>query len=179
MEKHCLMLGFYLASWGMLRGSSFLLQKSAKYYEPTVELIMNCDDSYWDLDVNYYSYKNIERVIQLYNDIKGVILDNDARSHLTLVSKIMLGVFGIAPAFDTYFCNSFRKLYKPQGCSFSAFNVQALSCLKEFYDRNKEEIDQLANSSFCYEFNTGEKGNLPYPKAKIIDLYGVMAGSNE
>jgi len=25
MEKSCLVIGFYLASWGMLRGSSFLL----------------------------------------------------------------------------------------------------------------------------------------------------------
>ncbi len=27
-EKSCAILGFYLASWGMMRGSSFLLQKS-------------------------------------------------------------------------------------------------------------------------------------------------------
>ena len=32
LEKSCLVLGFYLASWGMLRGSSFLLQKSIKYF---------------------------------------------------------------------------------------------------------------------------------------------------
>lgn len=28
IERSCLTLGFYLASWGMFRGSSFLLQKS-------------------------------------------------------------------------------------------------------------------------------------------------------
>ena len=32
MELSCLQLGFYLASWGMLRGSSFLLEKSAPFY---------------------------------------------------------------------------------------------------------------------------------------------------
>jgi hypothetical protein len=31
--ESCLQLGFYLASWGMLRGSSFLLQKSAAFYK--------------------------------------------------------------------------------------------------------------------------------------------------
>ncbi len=30
IEKSCLVLGFYLASWGMFRGSSFLLQHSIK-----------------------------------------------------------------------------------------------------------------------------------------------------
>ena len=37
MEKSCLAIGFYLASWGMFRGSSFLLQKSVKYYEPLID----------------------------------------------------------------------------------------------------------------------------------------------
>src|SRR5690625_5998584 len=39
IEKSCLALGFYLASWGMYRGSSFLLNKSAKYFEPTSEYL--------------------------------------------------------------------------------------------------------------------------------------------
>ena len=34
-EKSCLVLGFYLASWGMLRASSFLLQKSITFYKQT------------------------------------------------------------------------------------------------------------------------------------------------
>ncbi|EKM28037.1 hypothetical protein VCHENC02_6024, partial [Vibrio harveyi] len=36
MEKSCLALGFYLASWGMFRGSSFMLEKSAKNFENLV-----------------------------------------------------------------------------------------------------------------------------------------------
>lgn len=34
MEVSCLHLGFYLASWGMLRGSSDLLQRSARHLVP-------------------------------------------------------------------------------------------------------------------------------------------------
>jgi len=49
MEKSCLVIGFYLASWGMLRGSSFLLNKSAKYYEPLIEYIANLDEEIWDI----------------------------------------------------------------------------------------------------------------------------------
>ena len=43
IEKSCLTLGFYLASWGMFRGSSFLLQKSAKHFQPTIEYIATLD----------------------------------------------------------------------------------------------------------------------------------------
>ncbi len=37
MEKSCISLGFYLASWGMFRGSSFILEKSSKHIEPLIE----------------------------------------------------------------------------------------------------------------------------------------------
>jgi hypothetical protein len=50
MEKSCSVLGFYLASWGMLRGSSFLLEKSVKHYEKTVQYITDCDSSLWKID---------------------------------------------------------------------------------------------------------------------------------
>ena len=39
MQLSCLQLGFYLASWGMLRGSTFLFTKSAKVYEGVVHAI--------------------------------------------------------------------------------------------------------------------------------------------
>ena len=32
VQLSCLQLGFYLASWGMYRGSTFLLQKSVKIF---------------------------------------------------------------------------------------------------------------------------------------------------
>ncbi|MGB5989189.1 MAG: hypothetical protein WBG43_05580 [Marinifilaceae bacterium] len=44
MEKSCLVLGFYLASWGMLRGSSFLLDKSVMHYKDTIRYISKCDE---------------------------------------------------------------------------------------------------------------------------------------
>jgi hypothetical protein len=45
IEKSCLVLGFYLASWGMLRASSFMLQKSVKYLQPTIQYISSLDKS--------------------------------------------------------------------------------------------------------------------------------------
>ena len=39
MQLSCLQLGFYLASWGMLRGSTDLLKRSVKHLAPLVEAI--------------------------------------------------------------------------------------------------------------------------------------------
>jgi hypothetical protein len=41
LQLSCLHLGFYLASWGMLRGSSELLQRSVRNFVPLVEVIAN------------------------------------------------------------------------------------------------------------------------------------------
>ncbi|MDP3682725.1 MAG: hypothetical protein Q8S01_02225, partial [Ignavibacteria bacterium] len=102
IEKSCLTLGFYLASWGMFRGSSFLIDKSAKHFEPTVRYVAKLDRSIWLIDVDSYEQNNIMTIIQIYNDIKNLIITGN-NSDLTLITKIMLGVFGFIPAFDKYF----------------------------------------------------------------------------
>ena len=55
MEKSCLTLGFYLASWGMFR-NSFLLNKSIKHYQRTNKYIASLDKSVWQIDVDNYCY---------------------------------------------------------------------------------------------------------------------------
>ena len=62
IEKSCLTLGFYLASWGMFRGSSFLLQKSAKHFQTTIEYISTLDKSVWDIDVDNYDKKTFRQL---------------------------------------------------------------------------------------------------------------------
>lgn len=70
IEKSCLVLGFYLASWGMFRGSSFLLQHSVNHFKPTILYINSLDKSVWNIDVDKYDEKNIEQIIEIYNEIK-------------------------------------------------------------------------------------------------------------
>ena len=99
IEKSCLVLGFYLASWGMFRGSSFLLQKSVKHFEPTIRYISTLDKSVWEIDADNYDENNILTIIKIYNGIKTRLINKD-NSDLTLITKILLGVFGFIPAFD-------------------------------------------------------------------------------
>ncbi|MDI6803669.1 MAG: hypothetical protein QME58_07460 [Bacteroidota bacterium] len=104
VEKSCLVLGFYLARWGMFRGSSFLLQHSVKH-------------------------------LRIYKEIKERLILNGNKD-LTLITKVLLGVFGFIPAFDTYFCDTFRAISKGQ-CGFRKVNNISLGFIHNFYQENK------------------------------------------
>ncbi|MFA6089843.1 MAG: hypothetical protein WC755_08350 [Candidatus Woesearchaeota archaeon] len=176
IEKSCLVLGFYLASWGMFRGSSFLLQKSAKHFEPTIQYIATLDKSVWDIDADNYNEKNIQIIIKIYNNIKHLII-SEKQSDITLITKILLGIFGFIPAFDNNFCNSFRKISEGQ-CGFRKLNIKSLTFIKAFYESNRNIIDKLSEETYTKDFISGQKTTLNYPKAKIIDMYGFTIGQN-
>jgi hypothetical protein len=177
IEKSCLVLGFYLASWGMLRGSSFLLQKSVKHFQPTIEYISTLEKSVWEIDIDNYSDKNIKTILEIYASIKERLIIN-GNSDLTLITKILLGVFGFIPAYDQYFCNTFRHIFKEKKCGFRTVNLKSLTCIKEFYMNNKKIIDNLSNETYTTDFINGANSNINYPKAKIIDMYGFTVGLN-
>ena len=174
IEKSCLTLGFYLASWGMFRGSSFLLQKSVKHFEPTIYYISTLDSSIWKIDVDNYTDQNIQTIITIYKEIKDRLIIN-GNADLTLITKILLGVFGFVPAFDNYFSNAFREIANGQ-CGFRKVNTKSLTCIKKFYEANKRSIDDLSKQTFTTDFATGQKTGINYPKAKIIDMYGFTIG---
>jgi hypothetical protein len=173
-QKSCLMLGFYLASWGMLRGSSFLLEKSVKHYEPLINYIASLNKSIWSIDVDTYTDSNISTICNIYKDIKNLIIENN-NAHLILVTKILLGVFGFIPAYDQYFGKTFRGLFSGD-CGFRSVNKNSLKYISDFYQHNKKEIDTFSNQIFVIDFSTGKQTNINYPKAKIIDMYGFTKG---
>lgn len=174
IEKSCLVLGFYLASWGMFRGSSFLLQKSVRHFQPVIQYISTLDKSTWNIDIEDYNEKNIKMIIEIYNGVKNRLILN-GQSDLTLITKILLGVFGFIPAFDNYFCNRFREIYAGQ-CGFRKVNLDSLTFINRFYETNKTMIDKLSAETYTKDFITGQNTTINYPKAKIIDMYGFTAG---
>ena len=88
------------------------------YYKPLVKTINDMDKNYWDIDVDNYE-TNKESIFDLYKEIKSAIVLEGKREKV-LITKIMLGVFGITPAFDEYFCAGFKKI-DPQKSKFSCF----------------------------------------------------------
>ena len=176
MEKSCLELAFYLASWGMLRGSSFLLQKSIKYYEPLIEYIIHLkreEHAIWDIDVDVYTDTNITVILDVYEEIRQLIIGNENR-HIVLTTKIMLGIFGCIPAFDAYFTNTFRDICEnmPGKNGFRSLNKNSLNHIKKFYEVNRKDINEIQNIIHTLDFDTGKPTSKRYSRAKIIDMYG-------
>lgn len=167
IQNSCLHLAFYLASWGMLRASSFLLQKSIKFYEPLIKYISEKEDSFWKIDVPNYP-DNMEILIECRNDIRKIINDNSQKiASDTLITKIMLGIFGNVSAYDTYFKN---------GSNLKTFNKQSLHEIKYFYDNYSEIISEEASKLRAFEYDTGKSTGHVYTKAKIIDMIFFIEG---
>lgn len=167
IESSCMQLGFFLSSWGMYRGSSFILQKSAQYLQSTIEVIMEFSQEYDWIDAPY-SDEEITMLIEVYNRIKRVLVPNNI--HLTLVTKVMLGVFANVPAFDNNFIKTFS--YFDYGCKFKSFNACSLRAINDIYQDNEESIDKLVSEFFTIDFESGQKTKFNYTRAKIIDMYG-------
>lgn len=164
IHNSCLQIGFYLASWGMLRGSSFLLEKSVGFYKKLIEEIAIFDKRIWEIDVDNYD-KNIDLLLEFKEKIKNS-LGSENRPTDTLITKIMLGVFANIPAYDNYFRTAFKT---------HSFGKKSLKIISEFYDKNQKIIDSYDIKTF--DFITGKETQRKYTKAKIIDMIGFIEGS--
>lgn len=165
IQMSCLQLGFYLASWGMFRGSTDLLQRSARHLIPVIEVVAQTEMSLWEIDADRYTESNIRRLCEQAHTISQALPDMSN----TLVTKIMLGVFGSVPAFDTYF----RKACKPAGI-VATFGCKALRGLGRFYRDNAAVID--ANRVLTLDFASGENTQRRYTRAKVIDMAFFIDG---
>ena len=172
MECSCMHLWSYLASWGMLRGSSALLQCSPAILKELIKYLDEIGNSaIWSADVDNYD-SNMQLVISVYNKIASILKNNTHNApSVTLVTKIMLGVFGCVPAFDTFFTKTFRILYD----DFKSVRDTELSNINDFYIKHKAIIDKIVIQVMDFE---GNPTTYSYKKAKLIDMFGFMVGQH-
>jgi hypothetical protein len=168
-------LGFYLASWGMYRGSSGLLQRNYKVHLKAVEILKSpAYATLYHQSSSAEMRNNIPLIMELrdalsthYRGIsfarKGVpemISDTD-----TLLSKVILGTTGCVPAFDRYFIAGL----KSSGIKNTKFNSSSLNDIVTFVDEN--------NLSFARAVDYVEsKTRHRYPLMKLVDMYFWQAG---
>lgn len=164
LQMSCLQIGFYLASWGMLRGSSFLLEKSARNFSNLIIAISKMNPKLWEIDVADYDEENISLLLDCKQQIINALGKENNPSD-TLVTKIMLGVFANIPAFDLYFRKSLK---------VNSVNKNSLLQIKKFYLENKDVFDSFKVHTF--DFLTSNETNNIYTKAKLIDMCGFMDG---
>jgi len=162
-------LAFYLASWGMYRGSSFLLQHAYTVHHDTIDLIADMRfDALWNVDfgANESDGQLLPLALELVENIKNVykpfarkISPNSAQPTDTLITKIILGTFGCLPACDRYFIDGF----KYSKFKFTCVNKQFIHRLLEIC---RENLIELKKEQAMIEQSSG----IRYPLMKLVDM---------
>jgi hypothetical protein len=163
LEISCLQLGFYLASWGMYRGSTLRLQRSLVYLAPAVNVIATSPREVWSADADDYSDDVCSLILDVAHRIQTAFPEG---ASATLVTKAMLGVFGCVPAFDAYF---------KRGFGVWKFNRSALGRIAHFYEDNADVIERhrVPTLDFATESDTERR----YSRAKVIDMIFFVEGA--
>lgn len=162
MQTSCLQLGFYLASWGMFRGSTTLLTRSAPCFRPAIEVIVAAPLVAWETDVEDYDAETIEELIRIGRNLGRVLPGGHSD---TLVTKTMLGVFGCVPAFDSYF---------RRGIGTSGFRPAGMRKVHAYWASNAELIERHRVPTL--DFDTGVPTQRRYTQAKVIDMIFFIQG---
>lgn len=175
-DSHVLELAFYLASWGMYRGSSGLLQKNHLIHKGAVDILFSNEGQKLKCtstnEVAKHSINGIlnlkEKLANHYRDIqfkKGVDKRKPISPTDTLLSKILLGTLGCVPAYDRYFIDGLKE----KKIGNRTFNNTSLNELFDFIDMNKTEITDAQKFIFI-------KTKQHYPVMKIVDMYFWQIG---
>lgn len=135
-----LQLAFYLASWGMYRGSSFLLQKDYKVHIPVVKELLNekydvlagIDCIGFKDDSNQKLLQDINSFLEQYYDkIRHKVKEQELKNQLsfTLITKILMGTLGCVPAYDRYFIAGIKN----QKVATGNYNIRSVMQPVHFY----------------------------------------------
>ena len=126
-------------------------------------MIAACPESIWTVDADDYSGDAASLVLDVARRLRTVL---PIGATDTLVTKIMLGVFGCVPAFDT----NFRT-----GSGLWTFGADALRRIMSFYEANATLID--AHGIPTLDFGTGESTGRLYSRAKVVDMIFFIEGA--
>lgn len=164
-----LQLAFYLASWGMYRGSSFLLQKDYKVHIPVIEeLLKEKYDFLFGIDCEHILLEENQKLLEelstfalsyydaIRREVKGNELKNDVSE--TLITKLLMGTMGCVPAYDRYFVSGI----KAHKIAVGSYKTKSIVQLAKFYQENFEALEEARKNLVV--------GDMLYPQMKLIDM---------
>lgn len=162
-------LAFYLASWGMYRGSSFLLQKDYKVLVPIVEKILKpeydclfgvaCADLR-EAEVQG-SLENLNKYIaKHFEPIRDEVAGRKVPSSVSpvLITKILMGTLGCVPAYDRFFQDGVAT-YK---VTTQEYSLNSVLKLVDFYEAHNDRLEEVRRGM--------RVGDLTYPQMKLLDM---------
>ena len=162
-------LAFYLASWGMYRGSSFLLQKDYKVLVPIVEEILKpeYDCLFGVACVGLRESEVQDRLKELgdyiaehFRPIRNEVAGRKVASSVSpvLITKILMGTLGCVPAYDRFFQDGVAT-YKVTTQEYSPESVRRLV---DFYEEYNDRLEEARRGM--------RVGDLIYPQMKLLDM---------
>lgn len=153
-------LAFYLASWGMYRGSSKLLDRDYLVHIEAVKTIkkyshLRCSQKH------EISLEDVPSILELIKELSKYYKNiHDVTPTDTLISKIILGALGCLPAFDRFFIDG----VKEQEFTFKTLKRKSLVQLFQFVNHNQPELKIIQND------------HPEYSIMKIVDMYFWQIG---
>lgn len=144
-------LAFYLASWGMYRGSTTLHKKDYKVHYGVVQLIK-------PIIKEHKSIKNLEEIQDLMTEISLKYKEVGIKASKTLQTKVLLGTLSCFPALDRFFIDGWNEVCKSQLTD------------EKILDFAIEKANDIKN---CQETINR---SIAYPPMKIIDMYFWQIG---
>jgi hypothetical protein len=172
-DHAALQLAFYLASWGMYRGSGFLLQHTYTVHRGVIDVIAEARfDDLWDADFGATDTDSqlMPRVRELIVALRqayklfAATTGSDQPTDI-LITKIILGTFGCLPACDRYFIAGF----KSEGFSFSRLNDNFVGRVLSFCHQHRHQLEKE-------QARIEERGGIHYPLMKLVDMYFWQLG---
>lgn len=171
-QQAALQLGFYLASWGMYRGSTFALQYdytihldvvdclAVPEYAPLWQHEFGCTDE--DMQFVPLIFDAADAIARAYEPFARAL---DKQVTDTLVTKVLLGTLGCLPACDQLFISGFCH----SGFSFSYLNKQFARRIFEFCRENRAELQ-------AEQARINQSSPVPYPLMKLVDMHFWQIG---
>ena len=177
VDNLSLHLAFYLASWGMYRGSSFLLQYDYTIHTSVVKEILKSEyNTLFGLECKELNNEQTSSLLKklnseisaIYNPFRLELKETEVTQDIStiLVSKVLLGTLGCVPAYDRFFVDAVKKNEVTTG----NYNIASLQKLIKFYEEHQEKLEKL-RSQFLIEYKfEGRKKTLDYPQMKLLDI---------
>ncbi|MGO8720798.1 MAG: hypothetical protein ACLQMO_16530 [Acidobacteriaceae bacterium] len=159
----------------MYRGSSFLPRYAYTIHRGVIDQLVTPQLSVlWERE--FGASNNDSEIVPIILEAIGAVRDaykpfagaNGASD--TLVTKIILGVFGCLPACDRYFIKGF----KGDGFRYSYLNAKnAQNFVQQVLDFCRNNLRELREAQFSITRTSGMR----YPLMKLVDMYFWQIGS--
>lgn len=163
-------LAYYLASWGMYRGSAFLLQNDYKVHIEPVKVILD-NDFLWNINWKKIKKNNtieekVIKILDFVDELKELYKINsrystgkirEIKKWDTLPTKILLGTVGCVPAYD----DNFKKGLGNKKITMQLGKTSLVKAI-QFYRENRASFEK------SYIKN--------YPPMKLLDMCFWMIG---